>query len=1166
MAKIESRKTALRGCHEEIYITPNPLWETDLEKCNSEVFPLIIKIIKDRFRQLPRGYGLRLQLRIFVKLEKYSFEQQRHIRVEQWFPSDSLRFLSPSHLIKKVQTLMSQCLARYDSFVQTGSGWVLQQVNVFSLAFMRFPLFSGGCKKTRLPAALTRSKVLLAVPQSDANLCFVYAVVLAVFEQDNKNPTRNCKTYQDLVELLPDVIKHFPVTLKEIIKFEKNSPFSFNIYGYERVLFPFYITDKLKTYHINLLLHKNHYYVIKDLGPLIKKNFYINTRKCFVCNFCLTYFTSKQNLERHSTMCFGKGRPIEMPEYKDRLMSFNNFSNLLPAPFVIYADLESSIDATPECLGSKPAKQISKKRHRAISFACLTVCRSNPMFSSHQPVLYTGPDAIQKFFNHLQVESVRINRLYETVNIPLQMTIADQISFQAEKRCHFCLREFDLNPYIYKVRDHCHLSGKYRFALCSRCNLTFAKTKPRIVVLLHGLCNYDSHFIINELHQVSDKYLKVIPRTGEKYLSFSVGEVIFKDSFQFLSESLATLASNLQQKGLDSFANVNRYVPDEKWRKLMMQKGVFPYTYITDLNVLKQTSLPAKEYFFNDLIEENISEESYQFAQQVWDSFQCQTLKDYLHIYLLADLLLLADVFENFRSNCLDYYELDPIHYFSSAHYTFDAFLRYSALGLELLTDPNMYLFFSKGIRGGLSMVSAERWVEANNKDLKDFNPDQESTYLLYLDCNNLYGKAMMEPLPYADFKWEKVSAHLVDTILWTPLDADRGYVLEVTFVYPPEIHDDHQDYPLAPEKLTITHSMLSPFAKSAMEKDKIKLHKTEKLLATLYGKERYVLHYRVFQLYIQLGLKVEKVHNIISFKQAPIMKEYISFNSKKRAEATNDFDVGFYKLLCNSLFGKTMERPENKSKVKLVNKKKTFEQCVSKLTFKNCKVINSKLVGIEMSYPSLKISKPFYLGMVILDLSKYFMYNFHYNTMKKYFQDDIKLIYTDTDSLVYKIKSKDINVDLQKLQSKCACFDFSNYSPSHILFDKQYKRVPGLFKDECKGQILKSFVGLRSKMYCLKVEDIPEMKVAKGVKKNIIKNKLRYEDYVDCLQNYVQLEHDFRSIRSFSHSVFTMHQKKISLSPYDDKRYLLDSLHSLPYGHKDIERGEEDKNQVEIF
>lgn len=1153
MPQIITKETALRGWHEEIFVTPDESDAFDLEKSIASTFPLLLKITKKKFSNLERHYGLRLQLRVFIKLRKFSFEQQRYIEVKQWFPSDSAKCFDLLHIKKRIQEMVSQCLARYDTFVHTGSGWILKRVEKFSLALMRFKLFSGGCNKSVLPAKLRKSKAIISVPQSDSNMCFVYAIAIALLRK-SRNPSRNCKEYQQLVQILPSVLKHFPVTVKDVIKLEKTSPFSFNIYGFEKVLFPYYITDQIKLNHFNFLLHKDHYYVITDLGPLVRSHTQNNSRKCFVCNYCLTYFNTRKKLKHHSEMCFGKGRPIEMPGEKDKIMSFKSFSHLLPASFVIYADLESAISNKVANLDS--TKQISKQPHQAISFGTLTVCRDAPEFSSESPRLYTGPNCIAEFFEHLKKEMDRINEILSVENKPLKMSLEDNMSFQSQNRCHFCLREFKKYPYLYKVRDHCHLSGKFRFALCSRCNLTFAKTSPKIMIILHGLCNYDSHFIIDKLYKYSDKFLKVIPRTGEKYLSFSVGDLVFKDSYQFLTESLSNLAKNLKNKGLAYFNNVNRYILNKEWKCRMLQKGIFPYNYIKDLTVLEEKSLPAKEMFYNDLTNEHISDENYNFAQNMWKLFKCQTLKDYLHMYLLADILLLADCFENFRSNCIEDYELDPIHYYSNAHFTFDAFLRFSGVELELLTDSNMYLFFSKGIRGGLSMVSSERYVQANNKYLDSFNSQIESTYLMYLDCNNLYGKAMLQYLPYKDFKWEKPTTSLINEILNTPSDAERGFVLEVSFIYPQKLHDLHSDYPLAPEKKIITKDMLSPFALEALERDNLKLNKAEKLLATLHNKHRYVLHYRVFQLYVQLGLEIQHIHHIISFKQAPIMKEYIELNSKKRAESTNNFDSDFYKLLCNSLFGKTMERPENKSKVKLVNRVETYEKYVSKLNFKNCKIINPQLVGLELSYPSLKINKPFYLGMVILDLAKFFMYDFHYNVIKPFFGSKINLLYTDTDSFIYKIKTEDVYSDLAKFPS--GYFDFSNYDSSHGLYSAQFKKVPGLFKDECKGKIIKSFVGLRSKMYCLKVkendkEEMKEIKIAKGVKKNVIDKNLSFQDYVNCLLKYNQMEHDFKTIRSVNHDVFTSHQRKITLSPYDDKRFLLDYNKSVAYGFKNV-------------
>ena len=184
-------------------------------------------------------------------------------------------------------------------------------------------------------------------------------------------------------------------------------------------------------------------------------------------------------------------------------------------------------------------------------------------------------------------------------------------------------------------------------------------------------------------------------------------------------------------------------------------------------------------------------------------------------------------------------------------------------------------------------------------------------------------------------------------------------------------------------------------------------------MLATFEDRDNYILHYRNLQLYISLGMVVTRIYAGIIFDQAPVIKKYIDFNLEQRAKAVNKFDVDFYKLLSNSLYGKTIENPERRTKVKLCNDPRTYEEYVGKPNFKSAKIINGQLAGVEMKYSAIKINKPFYIGMSILDLSKWHMYNFHYNVMKPIFGERINLLYTDTDSLMYKIESEDVYKEL---------------------------------------------------------------------------------------------------------------------------------------------------------
>ena len=297
--------------------------------------------------------------------------------------------------------------------------------------------------------------------------------------------------------------------------------------------------------------------------------------------------------------------------------------------------------------------------------------------------------------------------------------------------------------------------------------------------------------------------------------------------------------------------------------------------------------------------------------------------------------------------------------------------------------------------------------------------------------------------------------------------------------------------------------------------------------------------------------MEVVSIHSALAFRQAPFMKSYVELNSQKRAKTTNKFDADFYKLAVNSLFGKTIENPEKRTKVKLCRSQKELEKNVGHLSFKRSKIINKNLVGVEMKNSFVKMNKPFYVGNAVLELSKYHMYNFHYNVMKPVFDDRIQLLYTDTDSLLYEIRSPDPYQELAEA-GQIGWFDFSNFPPDHPRHDDTNKRVPGLFKDECNAHPIREFVGLRSKMYSIRVEgSAKEVKVAKGVKKSVIENDLKFSNYFECLLCEDSYEHDFKCIRSSKHDVHTLAMKKKTLSSFDDKRFLLNMIHSMPYGYK---------------
>ena len=300
-------------------------------------------------------------------------------------------------------------------------------------------------------------------------------------------------------------------------------------------------------------------------------------------------------------------------------------------------------------------------------------------------------------------------------------------------------------------------------------------------------------------------------------------------------------------------------------------------------------------------------------------------------------------------------------------------------------------------------------------------------------------------------------------------------------------------------------------------------------------------------------------------YSVTPVMKEYVEFNSLQRSHVCNNLDVDFYELLSNSLFSKTIENHKKRTKVKLCRNQYEWTKTVEKATFKRSKIIDKHLVRVEMRYSSVKLNKPYYIEVAILELAKRHMYDFHYNVMKLVFGNHLRLLYTDAYSLLYKIKScTDLYAEVFATHLHTH-FDFSNFPESHMLHDPSKKLVPRAFKDECNAKFISELVGLWSKMYSLHFCDglsdsWTESKVAKGVKAWVIRTSLAFDDYINCMKEYRMTEHSFKTIRSVSHDVHTYEQRKVTLSAFNDKRYLIDNVHSVPYGHYRIKQDENKK------
>ncbi|GET65608.1 uncharacterized protein LOC114537920 [Rhizophagus irregularis DAOM 181602=DAOM 197198] len=921
---------------------------------------------------------------------------------------------------------LARIMQKVEDYVNYGSGWEFYRVEKIFIEISQFQPPTGA-GHIPLPKDLATKKGVVN-PANDDDKCFQWAI-LAALHPVEKNAERISK-YKEYVNELNFEGIEFPVQADEVIlrRFERQNPtIALCICEWrDHRLCPIYVTDRDDAEGrkiIDLVLisngEKQHYCWIKNMSRLVNKRTK-DGHATFVCRWCISHFTHQQEIhDKHVAICRGLKKTPQadrMPSVKkgNDIYEFKNWKRRM--------QMKTKI--------RKPRKYKSK------SPAHTRILR-NPMEM-------------------------------------MPLTTQEQASYDNAINCWICRNPLDGN----KVRDHCHITGRYRGAAHRGCNLDLS-IKPR-----------EMH--IPELVQWNVRMILILSLITWKSIWHSSAE-----------KCRAQECSN----------------PQHLWR---IDAGVYPYEYMDDWKKFEKTSLPPKGAFYSKLNETHISDKEYEYAQYVWEKAGCKTMQDYHDIYLKTDVLLLADIFQNFREMALKKY------------------------GLDLITDQDMYMMVEQGLRGGISMVS-KRYARANNPGMGEgkWTADKPKSSILYLDANNLYGWAMLQYLPTGNFHWIKEENELSNIQRQIesneiPDNSSEGYILKVKLEYPQVLHSQHTDYPLAPERMKVKKEWLSKKQQEIIARSGQRYTPTDKLIPNLFDKDEYVVHYRNLQYYVSQGLVIKKVYEAIKFEQAPWMKPYIEFNTAERAKAKNDFEKDFYKLMNNSVFGKTMENLRKRVRVSVVQPQthpKKYKKLTSDPAFKSRKIFSENLVAIHRRKVEVMLNRPTYVGMSVLDLSKLCMYQFYYDTLKVRYGEKIQLCYTDTDSLLVQIQTEDINADLIDMADQ---FDFSDYPKDHpvrkALGDKTdiNMKIPGKFKDECNGAVIAEFIGLRPKMYSiLKVGDETTnpkhgIRKAKGVPSKVVKKEFHHERYNKAL--FDPKHNDtvtFRAIRSDRHAINVIEMSK---------------------------------------
>ena len=723
----------------------------------------LIDKLRERVRIHPIKYGLKLE-------STYHVPNVENSARDRAFKISARALFEFSNIEDMIEEDFSTILAEEAAYEGKGSGLTLAHVDGMLLTVTEYtPL--GGSAYIPLPKNIQAKKAVVNPENYNDNMCFKWSILAK--HVINNNRGRVDMNYTNEEYRYDFSALSFPTPVSEISLFERLNPgTSVNIYVLHinnnnnnnnqtnSNIYPLRVSNEMKADHFDLLLisryEQSHYTYISNFSRLVSIQINKHGHSLFICRSCFTSFDAQplknklygaEALAQHNLFC-GPNKPIfpELPK-KGATLQFKSWGKTQRMPFVLYADFEALLLKTSEQHGYN-TKAIHSHHPMSYGFTVVTaegvpVELLDRFDIPRHPVIFRGSessdDVAKRFVLAMANITEKIYTLLKTTNVDIIISTEEIRAHDLKSVCDLCKKSF-IGSNV-KVRHHDHLSGRFLNTLCNQCNLEL-RTQKYVPCFLHNLSNYDAHFIIRELGYDTQR-ISVIPNSEEKFVSFSKYinnefSIRYIDTFRFIASSLATLAKNILTPDFGNFretVKVFSSLNDEM--SLVTRKGVYPYEYTDGWAKLLEVVLPEKQKFYNTLNETHVSDADYEHAFAVWKHFQCRTLGDYSDLYLKIDVLLLADVFENFRDLCISTYAIDPAHFITSPGLSFQSMLKYTSTKLQLLDDYEQILFVEAGIRGGLVQATT-RYVKANNFKTPGYRADEPDSWIVYQDCTRL--------------------------------------------------------------------------------------------------------------------------------------------------------------------------------------------------------------------------------------------------------------------------------------------------------------------------------------------------------------------------------------------------------------------------------------------
>ena len=643
------------------------------------------------------------------------------------------------------------------------SGWRFDKINSMTIYFYKTNEMNGS-NYIKIPL---RSNAILNVENND-KYCFLWSILASLHPCINNHPNRVSNYRQYFSELNIqgfDFSKRFKCC--DVHKFNELNNLSVNIFElnfyqdqnqWKHKLIPIEVSKNDSDRVIDLAIYKNHYVLIKKLDVFLGDH-----NENFFCRRCLSSYTSENMLMKHKEKC-GDDNITTIRTSNESHLHWKKHFRKNPLYFRIYADFEADNEKDNSIVGDKTTN----------------IYKQNPVLNGYHIVseledvlkseYYKSPlgyDNVDWFVDEVIKLENKMAFYFKNTKKDIIMTDDDEEEYRNDNVCRFCEKEILSD----KVRDHCHLTGKYRGPAHSKCNINVTQKQSNFIpFVFHNYSNYDSHmFFKNSVDKKKDQVdFDIIPKTNEEYISVTYGCIRFIDSYRFLSSGLDSLVKTLVQNSNKTLGDLKKEIVDndyilnivtdigeynrtikdlkkeysdkineleealidymgendlkilktvfpDKWMYLT-KKLAYPYEYFDSIEDYKKPvdNLENKN-FFSKLKNNYPDDEEIQRTMDIIKRLNIKNGKELTELYLRSDVLLLACVFEKFIKVSVNDFGINPLYCVSLPVYTWQCGLKYTGVHLQTLQDKDMILLLENNIRGGISSVMGDRYIKSDD-------------------------------------------------------------------------------------------------------------------------------------------------------------------------------------------------------------------------------------------------------------------------------------------------------------------------------------------------------------------------------------------------------------------------------------------------------------------